>query len=79
MESLVETSSLTKHYGPIKAVDGLSLQMNPGEVYGFLGHNGSGKSTTILMLLGMTEPTSGTVSVAGHDPTRDPTSVNRQV
>jgi len=79
MESLVETSSLTKHYGPIKAVDGLSLQMNPGEVYGFLGPNGSGKSTTILMLLGMTEPTSGTVSVAGHDPTRDPTSVKRQV
>lgn len=79
MESLVETSSLTKHYGPIKAVDGLSLQMNPGEVYGFLGPNGSGKSTTILMLLGMTEPTSGTVSVAGYDPTRDPTSVKRQV
>lgn len=79
MAPLVETSSLTKHYGSIKAVDGLNLKMNPGEVYGFLGPNGSGKSTTILMLLGMTEPTSGTVSVAGHDPTRDPTAVKRQV
>ena len=77
--SLVETRGLTKHYGDIRAVDGLDLDVAEGEVYGFLGPNGSGKSTTILMLLGMTEPTAGTVSVVGHDPTRDPTAVKRHV
>lgn len=78
-DRLVEVQGLTKHYGNIKAVDGLDLHVSEGEVYGFLGPNGSGKSTTILMLLGMTEPTAGAVSVGGHDPTRNPTAVKRQV
>ncbi len=78
-DALVETHGLTKHYGKLRAVDGLDLRLEEGEVYGFLGPNGSGKSTTILMILGLTEPTAGTVSVMGHDPTRDPTAVKRQV
>ena len=78
-DALVETHGLSKHYGSLRAVDGLDLRLEEGEVYGFLGPNGSGKSTTILMILGLTEPTAGTVSVMGHDPTRNPTAVKRQV
>jgi len=78
-ETLVETAGLAKAYGKFWAVDGLDLHLEAGEVYGFLGPNGSGKSTTILMLLGLTEPSAGTVSVMGHDPTRDPLAVKRQV
>jgi len=77
--ALVETESLVKAYGAFRAVDGLDLRLNEGEVYGFLGPNGSGKSTTILMMLGLTEPTSGNVRVAGHNPTREPLVVKRQV
>lgn len=78
-EALVETMRLVKAYGSFRAVDGLDLRLNEGEVYGFLGPNGSGKSTTILMMLGLTEPTSGVVRVVGHDPTREPIAVKRQV
>jgi ABC-2 type transport system ATP-binding protein len=76
---LIETKDLVKAYGDFLAVDGLNLTLEEGEVYGFLGPNGSGKSTTILMLLGLTEPTAGSVMVCGHDPTRDPLAVKRQV
>ncbi len=78
-EVLVETEALVKEYGDFVAVDGVDLRLSEGEVYGFLGPNGSGKSTTILMMLGLTEPTEGTVRVCGHDPTRDPIAVKRQV
>ncbi len=78
-EVLVETKALVKEYGDFVAVDGVDLRLSEGEVYGFLGPNGSGKSTTILMMLGLTEPTEGTVRVCGHDPTRDPIAVKRQV
>lgn len=78
-ELLVETQGLVKEYGDFVAVDGVDLRLSEGEVYGFLGPNGSGKSTTILMMLGLTEPTEGTVRVCGHDPTRDPIAVKRQV
>ena len=78
-ELLVETQGLVKEYGDFVAVDGVDLRLSEGEVYGFLGPNGSGKSTTILMMLGLTEPTEGMVRVCGHDPTRDPIAVKRQV
>ncbi len=78
-DPLIVTEGLVKAYGDFLAVDGLDLTLEEGEVYGFLGPNGSGKSTTILMLLGLTEPTAGTVRVCGHDPTRDPLAVKRQV
>lgn len=76
---LVEAEGLVKAYGDFLAVDGLNLHLGEGEVYGFLGPNGSGKSTSILMMLGLTEPTSGRVSVVGHNPTREPLEVKRQV
>ena len=78
-EALIEARGLTKAYGDFHAVDGIDLTLNEGEVYGFLGPNGSGKSTTIMMMLGLTEPTSGMIRVCGHDPTRDPIAVKRQV
>ncbi len=78
-ETLIEARGLTKAYGEFHAVDGIDLALNEGEVYGFLGPNGSGKSTTIMMMLGLTEPTAGMIRVCGHDPTRDPIAVKRQV
>ncbi|MDZ7836451.1 MAG: ATP-binding cassette domain-containing protein [Actinomycetota bacterium] len=59
------------------AVNNLNLTINKGEIYGLLGPNGAGKSTIILMLLGLTEPTSGSISVAGFNSTRDPLKVKR--
>jgi len=76
---VVEAKGLTKRYGSTVAVNGLDLTIEAGEVFGLLGPNGSGKTTTILMLLGLTEPSSGMVRVFGHDPLRDPLSVKREV
>ena len=76
---LIEARGLTKRYGGFTAVDGIDLTIKEGEVFGFLGPNGSGKSTSILMMLGLTEPTDGTVRVCGHDPSRNPLAVKRQV
>jgi ABC-2 type transport system ATP-binding protein len=76
---VIEARGLTKRYGATTAVDGLDLDVEAGEVFGLLGPNGSGKTTTILMLLGLTEPTSGTVSVLGHNPLREPLQVKREV
>jgi ABC-2 type transport system ATP-binding protein len=59
MNEIIKTEALTKHYGKVKAVDGISLSVNKGEIYGFLGLNGAGKTTTIRMRLGMVRPTSG--------------------
>jgi len=58
---------LTKDYGATRAVDGLRLQVDPGEIMGFLGPNGAGKSTTIRILLDLIRPTAGTAEVLGHD------------
>lgn len=59
---------LTKRYGAINAVDGLTLEVRRGEVYGFLGPNGAGKTTTMRMLVGLVRPTSGTAEVLGKPP-----------
>ncbi|MBN2499531.1 MAG: ABC transporter ATP-binding protein [Anaerolineales bacterium] len=61
----IETTHLSKHFGDVAAVDDLSLQVNPGEIYAFLGLNGAGKTTTIRMLLGMIKPDHGAVDVLG--------------
>jgi ABC-2 type transport system ATP-binding protein len=63
MNVLIETVDLGKHYGEVRAVDHLSLQVNEGEIYAFLGLNGAGKTTTIRMLLGMIKPTNGYAKV----------------
>ena len=79
MTAVIEAVGLIKRYGPVVAVDDLNLTIPSGEVYGLLGPNGSGKTTTILMLLGLTEPTAGQVRVLGNDPSRNPLAVKRQV
>jgi ABC-2 type transport system ATP-binding protein len=63
----IETRELTKTFDSRTAVDRLSLQVQPGDVFGFLGQNGAGKSTTIRMLLGLVRPSSGQVFLLGHD------------
>ncbi len=64
-ETVIATRELAKHYRDVHAVDGLTLQVRRGEVYGFLGRNGAGKTTTIRMLLGLIRPTSGEVTLFG--------------
>jgi len=78
-DAVIEASGLTKRYGGVRAVDEVSLNIRRGEVFGVLGPNGSGKTTTILMLLGLTEVTSGRVRVVGLDPARQPLEVKRRV
>ena len=78
-QPIIETEELTKRYGSQTAVDRLTLQIREGEVFGFLGPNGAGKTTSLLMFLGLTEPTSGKVRVCGVDPARDPIHVKRLV
>ncbi|MER7419291.1 ATP-binding cassette domain-containing protein [Micromonospora peucetia] len=65
MGQVIELQSLTRRYGHTTAVDDLTLTVRPGHVTGFLGPNGAGKSTTLRMILGLTAPTSGTVTVDG--------------
>jgi ABC-2 type transport system ATP-binding protein len=66
MGSAIETNHLVKRFGEVTAVDGLSLQVERGEIYAFLGLNGAGKTTTIRMLLGMIRPTAGEATVLGY-------------
>ncbi len=66
-ENLIEARTLTKRYGDKVAVDNVSFDVYGGEVFGFLGPNGAGKTTTIKMIVGLLQPTSGTVRVAGYD------------
>jgi ABC-2 type transport system ATP-binding protein len=63
----VEVNGLEKHYGDVRAVDGITFSVAEGEVFGLLGHNGAGKTTTIRMLTGRARPTAGTATVAGYD------------
>ncbi|HYM18259.1 MAG TPA: ABC transporter ATP-binding protein [Micropepsaceae bacterium] len=68
---MIEISGLTKNFGPIAAVAGIDLKVVKGEVLGFLGPNGAGKSTTMKMIAGYLAPTSGRVSICGHDVEND--------
>ena len=63
MDAVVQATELHKHFGPIHAVDGLSLSVRAGEIYGLLGPNGSGKTTLIRLLIGLLKPTAGGVTV----------------
>ena len=65
--TLIETQALVKRYGDKLAVNNVSFEVQAGEVFGFLGPNGAGKTTTIKMIVGLLQPTSGTIRVAGYD------------
>ncbi len=67
MQTVIQVSNLTKDFGEVKAVDDLSFSVEAGRVYGFLGQNGAGKSTTIRMLLTLIKPDSGRIEIFGMD------------
>jgi ABC-type multidrug transport system ATPase subunit len=67
----IQVDHLTKNFGSFTSVDNLSFSVNEGEVYGFLGQNGAGKSTTIRMLLSLIKPTSGSIKIFGKSITED--------
>lgn len=71
-ETLISTRELTRQFGTNTAVDRLNLEVCAGEIFGFLGPNGSGKTTTIRMLTGLLEPTSGEALICGYDINREP-------
>jgi ABC-2 type transport system ATP-binding protein len=75
----ITVRDLTRRFGAFTAVDGVTFEVGQGEVFGFLGANGAGKSTTIRMLCGLLRPTSGKALVAGVDVTRDPEGVKRRI
>jgi len=75
--NIIIAKDLSKKYNEHLVVDNLNLAIKKGEIFGLLGPNGAGKSTVILMTLGLTEPTSGSISVAGFNSTRQPLEVKR--
>jgi ABC-2 type transport system ATP-binding protein len=78
-ETAIEVRGLTRRFGQFVAVDDVSFDVRKGEIFGFLGSNGAGKSTTIRMLCGLLEPTAGTASVGGIDVRQDPEGVKSRI
>jgi ABC-2 type transport system ATP-binding protein len=76
--SMIQVDNLVKTFGEVKAVDGVSFEVAAGEIFAFLGPNGAGKTTTIQMLTTLLPPTSGTMSIDGLDPRRQPHEVRRR-
>ncbi len=79
MTSAIHVRDLHKHFGQVRALDGLDLDVNQGEVHGFLGPNGAGKSTTIRILLGVLARTSGEVRLLRRDPWVDAVELHRRI
>ena len=79
MTALIEASGLRKNFGRVRALDGLDLSVDAGEVHGFLGPNGAGKSTTLRVLLGLIRASGGTSSVFGLDPWREAVQLHRRL
>ena len=79
MKNAIQIINLFKRFGDVRAVDGLSLNIEEGEIFGLLGPNGAGKSTTINILSGILKPTSGSAFVGGYDVTEDPDKVKRLI
>jgi ABC-2 type transport system ATP-binding protein len=77
--SAIMVSDLTRKFGAFTAVDGISFAVERGEIFGFLGANGAGKSTAIRMMCGLLKPTSGTAVIDGVDVSRDPEGVKRRI
>jgi len=79
MSAAIEVDHLTKRFGPVTAVDDVSMEIGPGEVFGFLGPNGAGKSTTIRAILDLIRPTSGSCRVLGLDSRTDAVQIRRHL
>jgi ABC-2 type transport system ATP-binding protein len=78
-ESIIVVTNLKKHYGDIKAVDGISFEVPRGAIFSCLGPNGAGKTTTVEMMEGLRTPTSGSIEILGVDVTRDYASIRHRV
>ena len=75
----IQATGLVKHFGDIHAVNGIDLRVRPGQVFGFLGQNGSGKTTTVRMLTTLLRPTAGSARVAGYDIINDDRQIRRSI
>jgi len=76
---LIDVSGLVKHYGPIRAVDGISFEVHRGDILGFLGPNGAGKTTVMKMITGFLEPDQGSVAVASYNMATDGLEAKRKI
>ncbi len=76
---IISVRQLTKKFGAFKAVDNISFEVKRGEIFGFLGANGAGKTTALKMLIGLLTPTSGGATVAGYDVVRQPDRVKQRI
>lgn len=79
METVIRTAHLTKRFGAFTAVDGISFEVRRGEIFGFLGANGAGKTTAMRMLTGLSRPSSGSATVAGFDVYRQTEEIKRSI
>ena len=79
MTAAIVVQHLSRHFGNFRAVDDVSFDVEEGEIFGYLGANGAGKSTTIRMLIGLLAPSSGSATVAGADVGRDPEAVKSSI
>lgn len=79
MSYAIEVENLSRHFGSFKAVDNISFTVNTGEIFGFLGANGAGKSTTIRMLCGLLEPSGGKATVGGYNIATNPEQVKKHI
>jgi ABC-2 type transport system ATP-binding protein len=75
----IRTNGLTKRFGDFTAVDGIGFEIQRGEIFGFLGPNGSGKTTTIRMMLGLMKPTAGSIEILGKDVSRHPEKIRPRI
>ena len=79
VESIIETRGLTKRFGELTAVDHLNLTIGKGEIFGLVGPDGAGKTTTLRMLCGLMDPSEGSARVAGHDVAKESRAVKDQI
>lgn len=79
MPAIIDARDLTRRFGALAAVDHLTLAVEEGEIFGLVGPDGAGKTTTLRMLCGLLDPTEGSARVAGHDVAREPQAVKDQI
>ena len=75
----IAVKGLVRHFGAVKAVDGVDMTVRKGEIFGFLGPNGAGKTTVIRILVTLLAPTAGSITVAGYDAVRQPVQVRLRI
>ena len=79
MDTVIQTDRLTRRFGDFTAVDAITFEVNTGEIFGFLGANGAGKTTALKMLIGLLSPSAGSATVAGFDVWKNPEQVKKRI